>query len=164
MKIKHCLECGQLLTQENVTTYTCPAGHHYWNNPTGAASVVFKKGDKLLYAVRAHEPGKGKLDIVGGFMEFNESPMTAGIREIKEESGLAIKPADLKLIGAFTNIYTENISSVSLVYLCQNWQGEPVAADDVGGFEWGPPELLISPRFAWQSPDLKEVLNAVQLS
>jgi ADP-ribose pyrophosphatase YjhB (NUDIX family) len=47
-----------------------------------------KDKNSLVLARRAHDPGKGKLDFVGGFLDAGEDFETAAYRELKEETGL----------------------------------------------------------------------------
>src|SRR3990167_2300387 len=119
MKISYCVECGAPLQKHTVTKYACPKGHSFWNNPKSASGVIFRRGKDILYAVRGIEPHKGKLDVVGGFLEYNESPIDATVREVYEETGLRIKPRDLALLGAFTAEYTPGNSSLALIYECR---------------------------------------------
>lgn len=43
---------------------------------------------EVVLAVRGVDPGKGKLDLAGGFCELNETLEEAAARELKEELGL----------------------------------------------------------------------------
>lgn len=49
----------------------------------------------LLVVRRAIEPRRGKLALVGGFLEDHETWAQGGAREIKEETGVVVDPATL---------------------------------------------------------------------
>jgi bifunctional NMN adenylyltransferase/nudix hydrolase len=57
-------------------------------------AVVTVAGHVLLVR-RRHPPGKGLWAIPGGFLEGRERLLQGAIRELKEETGLAIKDAEL---------------------------------------------------------------------
>ena len=55
--------------------------------------------NKILIAKRNLTPGKNKWALPGGFIESDETPETACLRELKEETGL--KGKIKKLIGIY---------------------------------------------------------------
>jgi len=57
--------------------------------------VVRDKEGKILVAKRNLTPGKNKWALPGGFIELDETPETACLRELKEETGLKGKIKEL---------------------------------------------------------------------
>ena len=57
----------------------------------------------MLFVRRAEELGISKLDLAGGFVEFQESAITALNREIIEE--LKLVPSNLKFFSTFPDQY-----------------------------------------------------------
>ncbi len=55
------------------------------------AGVLIEKQGKILFNKRKFPPGIGKLDFVGGYVDKNETPEEAAIREAKEESGYIVE-------------------------------------------------------------------------
>ncbi|MFH1978121.1 MAG: NUDIX domain-containing protein [Candidatus Aenigmatarchaeota archaeon] len=53
--------------------------------------TIIEKDGKILMLRRNFEPGKGKLDLLGGFVESNETIEKAAVREAKEESGFDVE-------------------------------------------------------------------------
>lgn len=66
------------------------------------AGVIIEYVDKkMLFQLRDNKksiPNPNRWGIFGGGIEENELPVDAAVRELDEELGLKIKPADLKLI------------------------------------------------------------------
>src|SRR3954471_23258251 len=67
-----------------------------WANPIPVSVVlvpVKREGRTgLLVVRRAIEPKKGKLALVGGFLEEHETWAEGGAREIREETGVNVDP------------------------------------------------------------------------
>lgn len=53
-------------------------------------AVVWDATGRLLLVQRAHEPGRGLWSLPGGRVEADESAADAVIREVAEETGLAV--------------------------------------------------------------------------
>lgn len=75
----------------------------YYHNVAAAAGGILEYGNKLVLIKRAKEPGKGRLDLPGGFVDPKESAEEALRREIKEE--LKIEVGKLKYLGSYPNVY-----------------------------------------------------------
>jgi ADP-ribose pyrophosphatase YjhB (NUDIX family) len=94
IKDTFCSYCGTRHTN-NVYPLTCPSCQTItYSNPIPVSVVLVpveidnKIG--LLVGKRNIQPKKGKFTFFGGFVEM-EDTMEAGVRELKEESGLEIK-------------------------------------------------------------------------
>jgi len=75
----------------------------YYHNVAAAVAAILEYDKKIVLIERAKDPGKGKLDLPGGFVDPKESAEEAVIREIKEE--LKINLGELKYLGSYPNIY-----------------------------------------------------------
>lgn len=73
--------------------------------PMVAADVLVVRPGKghreVLLIRRANEPFKGSWAIPGGFVEMDEDVPDAASRELREETGIDIPPADLVEVGVF---------------------------------------------------------------
>lgn len=70
--------------------------------------IVYNKNeDKILMCKRAKNPYKGKLNLVGGKVEANESELDAAYRELEEETGITNKDIQLTHIMNFQYIITD---------------------------------------------------------
>lgn len=63
------------------------------------AGVIIEDNGKILMLKRNFEPGKGKLDLIGGFVDEGETIEQSAVREAKEETGLVVKL--LNKLGSF---------------------------------------------------------------
>lgn len=91
MEVNFCRRCGASLTKKEEGRYICANNHELFYKTGGGLAIgllLVDESNRLLLATRAINPGKGKLDVPGGFVEFGETLEQAVAREIKEELGL----------------------------------------------------------------------------
>lgn len=70
---------------------TCSAcGLQFFFNTAAAAGAFIFQGSKLILCVRSKDPGRGLLDVPGGFVEFGESVESGLRREILEELSIEV--------------------------------------------------------------------------
>lgn len=75
----------------------------YYHNVAAAVAAILEYDKKIILIKRAKDPGKGKLDLPGGFVDPNESAEEAIKREITEE--LRINLTEPGYLGSYPNIY-----------------------------------------------------------
>lgn len=66
----------------------------FWNNPKPVVSVLVRKGARILLLQRAQEPLRGSWCLPGGFIEYDETPKRAAVREVQEEVGVRVTITD----------------------------------------------------------------------
>ncbi len=159
----YCPHCGKTtVEQESMTNYNCAnCAWRFWNNPKSTVAVVIMHAGQALFSKRAIEPNKDKYDFPGGFLEYGEDAYAAAVRELKEETGLAVRPEALKPITVYTLEYMPGTSVTDLIFLVTDpWQDAPFAAsDDSAALEWKPLSFITSPQFAPQYSDLEVLLT-----
>ena len=102
---KFCPQCGTKLKSRRIEKEKRLACSEcrwvYYENPlpSSAALVRNKKGEVLLVK-RGKEPGKGKWALPSGFIEIDETPEKACLRELREETGL--KGEIMRLVGVYS--------------------------------------------------------------
>lgn len=140
---KFCPFCGvEIGKQANggFQCQNCKKKYYYGSKPT--ASVVPICKDKVLLAVRAVEPAKGELDLIGGFLENGEDPLEGAVRETLEETEYKVNPDDLKFLGIWVGEYEyqgDTFSTFNVIYTVNfEEELELSAKDDVASLKWIP--------------------------
>ena len=95
-----CSYCGAGYSTTDGYPRTCGAcSTTVWANPLPVSVVLVpvrhEGREGLLVIRRGIEPGKGKLALVGGFLEEHETWQAGGVREVKEECGVIVDPASV---------------------------------------------------------------------
>ena len=100
-----CPACGSSnIVFEDDKKFNCrECAFTYFHNVAAAVGAILEYDKKIVLLKRAREPGKGKLDLPGGFVDPKESAEEALIREVKEELNIEIK--EPKYLGSYPNIY-----------------------------------------------------------
>ena len=103
----------------------------------GVGAVVVDEG-RVLLVRRGREPLKGEWSLPGGMLELGEG-LTAGVvREVREETGLDVKPVEL--VELLDRIYREGervrYHYVIADYLCRVTGGTLKAASDAEAVRW----------------------------
>jgi ADP-ribose pyrophosphatase YjhB (NUDIX family) len=95
-----CSYCGAVYPQPLVYPRACAVCKvQVWANPIPVSVVlvpVAKAGRTGIMVIRRGiQPGKGKLALVGGFVEEQETWAAGGAREVKEETGVSVDASSL---------------------------------------------------------------------
>jgi NAD+ diphosphatase len=101
----YCPACGaDGIVFDGTKKFSCrDCSFAYYHNVAAAVGAILEYDNKIVLIKRAKEPGKGKLDLPGGFVDPQESAEEALRREIKEE--LKIEVGKLKYLDSYPNIY-----------------------------------------------------------
>jgi 8-oxo-dGTP pyrophosphatase MutT (NUDIX family) len=77
--------------------------------------------------------GVGKLVGAGGKLEPGEDPLAAAVREVAEELGVAVNPADLHPISRITYPFVDKAdwSQRSFGFVTRVWNGTPAATAEL---------------------------------
>lgn len=89
-----------------------------------------KKADSELH-------GEGTWTMPGGKLNFGEDLKEGAWREVREETGLKLKPKDLELISV-SNDRVSDAHFITLGFLCKSFQGEPrlMEPDEITEWRW----------------------------
>ena len=105
-KFRYCPVCGSPhFIINNFKSKKCQdCGFTYYFNAS-AANVAFILNEKkeLLVVRRKNAPGKGMLDLPGGFIDMEETGEEGVAREVKEETGM--DAIDIKYQFSYPNTY-----------------------------------------------------------
>ncbi len=98
-----------------------------------AAMIVLRHENNFLLLKRANPPHRGKYVPVGGKLEPFEDPYTAALRELKEETGLAL--SSLKYCGSLIETSPINYNWQCNIYLADIPMMPPPFCDE-GTLHW----------------------------
>ena len=117
---RYCPSCAsQKITFSEGKVFLCPdCNFNYFHNIAAANGCLIivpgigGESEKLVFLVRGKEPGLGKLDLPGGFVDIGEGVLDGLCRELQEEIGWnpAIPEGKtrsdvFRLFGSFPNVY-----------------------------------------------------------
>jgi NADH pyrophosphatase NudC (nudix superfamily) len=126
---KCCPRCGkEALTAHQTHGVLCEAcGFIYFHNTAAAVMAILETPEGIVFTRRAHDPGRGLLDLPGGFVDHGESLEEALARELREELGITV--TNPRYFGSFPNIYVYK----GVTYF---------TADAVFRYHWADPSTL----------------------
>ena len=131
---RYCTKCGQPTSQQRPHLYICTNDHQNFIDSVPSSVVYILDGNRVLFGIRSREPGIGKLDPPGGFIEIPENAEEAAVREIKEELGIDIEIKDF--LGTYHSIYSEGGQDVlNIVFVATKIGGKFKPGDDLAGGE-----------------------------
>lgn len=111
----------------------------YPERPYVGVGVVVLRGDEVLLIQRGKPPKAGDWSIPGGAQHLGETVAEAALREVREETGLAVRLGER--LGVVDSIQRDEAGRVAfhytLVDFAAHWvAGEPVAGDDAADVAW----------------------------
>ena len=113
-----------------------------WLNPALAVDAAVQRGEEILLIQRKFPPMEGYWALPGGFVERDEDPLIAVLRELEEETGLiGSNPELLMVMGEPKRDPRKHI--VSVVYSVTVDEGEPNAGDDAADARFWPLQTVL---------------------
>ena len=111
----------------------------YPQRPIIGVGALILKRDRILMAQRGKEPLKGWWSLPGGALETGETLADGVRREVREETGLDIRP--LGVLEIFERIMRDASGApeyhyVLIDYMCRVIGGTLAPGDDVCAVEW----------------------------
>lgn len=138
--ITRCPRCGSdALSWPSEKSFECTTcGFVLFLNIAAAVAVIMECQGKILFGVRKHEPGRGMLDLPGGFVDPGETAEEAARREVREELNIDI--TNMRYLFSFPNRYPYRgmvYDTLDMIFLVQ-WDEPPEvkAADDLEEVMW----------------------------
>jgi NAD+ diphosphatase len=111
---------------------------YYFNAAVSVAALIVKADGEALFIRRAKEPAKGKLALVGGFVDAGETLESALRREVREEVNLEL--SSMAYLASFPNAYDYRdvvYPVIDVFFLCRtDHPGAAAALDDVESLCW----------------------------
>ena len=123
--------------------------------PTLAVSVAVWSTEHSVRVQRGKPPNQGLWALPGGKVKFGETLAKAAIREMQEETGLAVAPQKLFLVKDIISLdFHYNLHCITAKII----SGELAAADDAHSAKWVPYSEL------GQLPTVPDLATSVTLS
>jgi 8-oxo-dGTP diphosphatase len=97
--------------------------------------VIIDRKDRVLLIKRKHAPFAGQYALPGGFVDLDETVEGACLREVLEETNLAIRRP--KLVGIYSEPGRDpRGATVSIAYAAKVGAVKATAGDDASAVEW----------------------------
>jgi 8-oxo-dGTP diphosphatase len=132
LEMNYCPRCAQPLEDRLAfgrARRVCPScGFVFFREHKVAAAALVVRDDKVLLVRRTITPGQGKWTIPGGFVEFDEDPRDAVVREVLEETGYQVEV--VKLLDVIFGREHERGASLLIVYLAHLLDDRPMQGMD----------------------------------
>ena len=132
-----CPRCGGALTRryhsgrQRPFCRSCDAPIYF--DPKVAVVVFIERADEVLLIRRAVDPGQGKWALPAGFVDYDEAPEDAALRETLEETALQVRIK--KLLAVFPK-KDEGLADIVIAYSATILTGELCAGDDAAEVGW----------------------------
>jgi ADP-ribose pyrophosphatase YjhB (NUDIX family) len=101
-------------------------------------ALVYDDAGRLLMIRRGHDPDRGRWSLPGGRIEAGESDTEALVREVREETGLAVEVDDL--VGSVELESVHGATAQVRDYRCRlpagTDPGSAIAGDDADDVGW----------------------------
>jgi NAD+ diphosphatase len=162
---RFCPRCGATPLAPHATYgFTCAScGFLFFVNVAAAVAAIIRDSDgRVLLTRRAHDPERGKLDIPGGFVDWNETAEQALAREIREELQLEIATA--RYFCSVNNLYEFRglrYRTLDSYFTCTARDLAPLSpGDDIDGYTWVDPAQLDDEAIGFDS--VRQVLRRLR--
>ena len=135
-------------------------GRSYPVRPILAVSAAIIRDGKVLIVRRARPPASGLYTLPGGGVEVGGNLVQAVVREVQEETGLAVEP--VALAGYREAIVRDGVDRVErhfvILPFAARWiAGEPVLNEELSDAMWLHPSELAG---LTTTPGLAEIIEA----
>jgi 8-oxo-dGTP diphosphatase len=152
--LRYCPHCAHPLQEQpafgRVRPVCAACGFVHFRDPKVGVSVLVEKEGRVLLVQRAIEPGLGQWCLPSGFIEWDESPQGAAVRECAEETGLEVAISGLLEAIQYTADFRG--PGINLTYLARVVGGALQPGDDAGAARFfAPAELPPAEAIAFDS-------------
>lgn len=155
-KFKYCPVCGSSHFEiNNIKSKKCQdCGFSYYLNASSATvAFILNDKDELLVVSRKNDPGKGMLDLPGGFIDMDETGEEGMAREVKEETGLEVQEVIYQFSYPNTYLYSGFlVHTLDMFFVVKPKSLANIEAmDDAAAYYWIPLDKIEIEKFAFES-------------
>lgn len=113
----------------------CPScGHVMFFEPKVAVVAFITEGDRVVLIQRANPPAQGLWALPAGFVDCDEDPKLAVVREACEETGLIVEVDSL--MDLLHRPDEDGLADIVIAYQCHVTGGSLCADDDAEAAGW----------------------------
>lgn len=164
----YCSVCGSPLESQShdgrLRNY-CPACDEVrYRNAKPCAGVIVVDGPNVLVVKRSQPPSAGSWSVPAGFLEFDEPPKHAAVRELEEETSIQVATETLTLHDTAFVKHSEDTFVLVVLYRVARslTDGAPTAGSDAAeSMFWDPTELR-DHQTEWIEPGFYEIIQAAK--
>jgi 8-oxo-dGTP diphosphatase len=139
----YCSSCGSKtetrLVAKQQLSVCLQCDRIFFRNPKVVVAALIEDGGRVLLILRDIEPGKGLWGMPGGYVDWDEHPERALIRECAEEVQVRVEPLEMLPV---QHILMDEEGIVLLPYRARLVAGTPAAGDEVQQVGWFLPDAL----------------------
>ena len=134
---RFCALCGRPLTERLLggrrRPYCASCEQPVYFDPKVAVVVFIERDDQVLLIQRAVDPGRGLWALPAGFVDHDEAPEAAAVRETLEETSLTVRVK--KLLAVYPK-RDHGLADIIIAYSATLLSGEAQAGDDAAALGW----------------------------
>jgi ADP-ribose pyrophosphatase YjhB (NUDIX family) len=151
----YCPRCGAPLAEKirfgRPRKVCLHCGFVHFRDPKVAVAALVSDGERVLLVRRAAIPRVGYWALPAGYMDADELPEEALVREVAEETGINIRPQGLHGIAPLAGWVERR--GILLVYRAEPIGGTLIARDDVSEVRWFRSEEIPWDEIAFESTE-----------
>jgi len=130
--MKFCSNCGSLLEiaqiEQRQRHYCSRCNQVHYLQPKVGAGACIEQDNRLLLIQRTQEPFQYSWNLPAGYVEIEESPSQAAVREVYEEVGLQVEVENLTGVYFFNDDPRGN--GILIVYRCKVIGGKLIESEE----------------------------------
>lgn len=136
--------------------------------PGVGIGVILLKDGKVLFGKRSDDPkkadsqlhGEGTWTMPGGKLHFKENLEDCVIREVFEETNIKVNKDKIKIV-SITNDVVKDAHHITIVFLAEEYEGEPkvMEPEEITEWRWFGLNDLPQPMFFPSEKGLKNFIN-----
>ena len=153
LELNYCPRCSHALEDREAfgrMRRVCPAcGLVVFRDQKVAAGVLVSRAGQVLLVRRRWDPACGSWSLPAGFVEFDEDPAEAAVRECEEETGLQVEVTGL--LDVIAGREHERGANIVIIYCARPVAGQLCPGDDVDAAAFFAPEDL--PTLAFRATE-----------